>query len=175
MSVSKEKSAKAMWDKLCSEFETKSVGNRLALRRQLFAIHMAEGEDVGTHINKIRKLVDQLASIGYKVVEEDVIMTLLDSLPRSFESFVVALSNREDFDQLTDSKVIGLVLQEATRLQSKASGTTSTETALVAHKGGPQITSSNPKKKLKCHYSGKKGHFEHECRQGWQLMSRLAL
>jgi hypothetical protein len=44
---------------------------------------MQEGEDLLDHINKVLALADQLACLEVPVRDEDVVMTLLQSLPPS--------------------------------------------------------------------------------------------
>ncbi|ELU09815.1 hypothetical protein CAPTEDRAFT_211739, partial [Capitella teleta] len=43
----------------------------------------------------IKKIVDQLAAIGVTIDEEDQVMTLLGSLPESFDTIVTALETQE--------------------------------------------------------------------------------
>jgi hypothetical protein len=45
---------------------------------------MQEGEDLLDHINKVKALADQLACLEVPVRDEDVVMTLLESLPPSY-------------------------------------------------------------------------------------------
>ncbi len=46
---------------------------------------MQEGADLLDHINKVKALADQLACLEVPVRDEDVVMTLLESLPPSYE------------------------------------------------------------------------------------------
>jgi hypothetical protein len=46
---------------------------------------MQEGEDLFDHINKVKALADQLACLEVLVRDEDVVITLLESLPPSYE------------------------------------------------------------------------------------------
>ncbi len=43
------------------------------------------------HINKVKALADQLACLEVPVKDEDVVMTLLESLPPSYEYLITAL------------------------------------------------------------------------------------
>jgi hypothetical protein len=52
---------------------------------------MQEGEDLLDHINKVKALTDQLACSEVPVRDEDVVMTLLESLPPSYEYLIIAL------------------------------------------------------------------------------------
>jgi gluconate kinase len=63
--------------------ETQSLSNILFIRRKFFTCKMQEGEDLLDHINKVKALADQLACLEVPVRDEDVVMTLLQSLPPS--------------------------------------------------------------------------------------------
>ena len=78
------------WKTLCNIHETKSLSNILFIRRKFFTIKMQEGDDLLTHINQVKALADQLTCLEVPVREEDVVMTLLESLPPSFESLITA-------------------------------------------------------------------------------------
>ena len=52
---------------------------------------MQEGDDLMAHINHVKELADQLTAFEVPVREEDVVMTLLESLSTSFENLIVAL------------------------------------------------------------------------------------
>ena len=73
------------WKTLCNIHETKSLSNILILRRKFFTIKMQEADDMLDHINKVKSFVDQLTCLELAIKDEDVVMTLLDSLPTSYE------------------------------------------------------------------------------------------
>ena len=56
---------------------------------------MSKGDSIATDINKVRDLAKQLASIGEKVSDLWMIMTLLRSLPESYQTLVVTLGTKE--------------------------------------------------------------------------------
>ena len=66
--------AKSVWDKLASVFESKGLVNRLFMRRKLLTMKMSEGDALGAHINSIKTLSEQLAAIGAQISEEDLVM-----------------------------------------------------------------------------------------------------
>ncbi len=61
------------------------MSNILSIRRKFFTCKMQEGEDLFDHINKVKALADQLACLEVLVRDEDVVITLLESLPPSYE------------------------------------------------------------------------------------------
>jgi hypothetical protein len=68
----------------CGVHEAKTIGNKLFLRRRFFTIKMQKGDDMLVHINTVKALADQLRSIEVNIMDEDVYMVLLMSLPPSF-------------------------------------------------------------------------------------------
>jgi hypothetical protein len=79
------------WKTLCNIHETWSLCNILFIRRKFFTCKMQEEQDLLDHINKVKALADQLASLEVPVRDEDVVMTLLESLPPSYEYLITAL------------------------------------------------------------------------------------
>src|ERR1700754_1306763 len=56
--------ALSVWEKLASIFESKSLVNRLFMRRKLLTMKMSEGDALSTHINSIKTLSEQLAAVN---------------------------------------------------------------------------------------------------------------
>jgi len=69
---------------LCDVHEAKTIGNKLFLRRRFFTIKMQKGDDMFVHINTVKALADQLRSIKVNIMDEDVYMVFLMTLPPSF-------------------------------------------------------------------------------------------
>jgi hypothetical protein len=78
--------------------EAKTIESKLFFRRRFFTIKMQEGEDLFTHINMVKAIVDQLRSIEVKIKDEDVYMVFLMSLPPSFDNLVTALESMSTKD-----------------------------------------------------------------------------
>ena len=113
--------AKSVWDKLASVFESKSLVNRLFMRRKLLTMKMSEGDALSAHINSIKTLSEQLAAIGAQVSEEDLVMTLLMSLPSSYEHFITALESVSESELTYDYVVAKLMNYD---LRKKENGVT---------------------------------------------------
>ncbi len=52
---------------------------------------MQEGDEMLVHIKMVKALADQLRSIKVNIMDEDVYMVLLMSLPPSFDNLVTSL------------------------------------------------------------------------------------
>ena len=94
--VRSAQTAREAWQKLESHYETKSLANKLFLRKQYFSATMSEGETMMEHINKMRSLAEQITSVGAQVSDDDLVATLLCSLPESNNNLIVALESGAD-------------------------------------------------------------------------------
>ncbi|KAK2968975.1 hypothetical protein RJ640_012429 [Escallonia rubra] len=70
---------------------SKSLSNRLYLKKDLYQLRMDEGSDLGDHILEFNRLVSQLSSIDVKLEEEDQAILLLSSLPKSYKTLKTTL------------------------------------------------------------------------------------
>ncbi len=52
---------------------------------------MQEGKDLLDHIDKVKALEDQFASLKVPVEDENVVIDLLESLPTSYDYLITAL------------------------------------------------------------------------------------
>eukprot|EP00795_Rhopilema_esculentum_P008820 gene8820-biopygen1729 len=155
------------WSKLENHYEVKSLANKLFLRKRYFTATMSENDTMMEHVNKMRSLAEQMASVGAQVSEEDQVATLLCSLPDSYNNLIVALESRAD--QLTLEFIIARLLHEE-RKRSEVSSDLgiAMEKALVTTKeisrvAGHQVKSTN--KKGKCYNCGLKGHWARDCKK----------
>ena len=87
---------KQAWDALKNHFERETLANKLLLKKQYFRSEMKEGTSVDQHLKHMKDIADKLAAIGAPISEEDEIVTLLGSLPRSFATLVTAIEARMD-------------------------------------------------------------------------------
>lgn len=148
------------WTTLCNIHETKSLSNILFLRRRFFTTKMQEEDDLLDHVNKIKALAHELACLEAPVTEGDVVMTLLESLPPSFEFLITALETRP-MKELTLEFVTARLMHEVTkRKENEPQGEGS---ALVPRfgKGGNTKAWKDTRTCFKC---GKQGHIAKFCR-----------
>ena len=87
-----EKIAAGFWTKLEKLYMTKSLTNRILLKRKLYNLRMKEGTSITDHLNVFNTLMVQLESIDVKFETEDKAITLLCSLPESWDHFVTSIS-----------------------------------------------------------------------------------
>ena len=110
---------KQAWNALKNHFERETLANKLLLKKQYFRSEMKEGTSVDKHLKHMKDITDKLAAIGAPISEEDQVVTLLGSLPRSFSTLVTAIETR--MDDVSLDYVQQALIQEEMK-QSELSG-----------------------------------------------------
>jgi len=93
LNVLREATAKALWDKLGTLYQSKSLVNKLFLWKKLYNLRMKDGDSVAEHLNTFNTVVSQLLSIDIKISDEDKCISLLCSLPNSWDNLVIAIGS----------------------------------------------------------------------------------
>ena len=91
LNVSGEATMKNLWEKLGTLYQSKSLVNKMFLRKKLYNLRMKDGDSVTEHLNAFNTVVSQLSSVDIKISDEDKCISLLCSLPYSWDSLVVAI------------------------------------------------------------------------------------
>ena len=121
---------------------------------------MQEEDDLLDHINKVKALADELACLEAPVTEGDVVMTLLESLPPSYEFLITALERRAT-KELTMKFVTARLMHEVTKRKESESQEEGSALVLRHGKGG---TTKAFKETRTCFKCGKSGHIAKHCR-----------
>jgi hypothetical protein len=112
-----EKTTIGLWMKLESLYMNKSLMNRIFLKIQLYSLRMKEGTKITDHLNTFNTLLVQLISMGVKFESEDKAITLLFSLPDSWDHFVTSISFSST-ESIEFDVIVGALLFEETRKKS---------------------------------------------------------
>lgn len=181
------KSSHDAWNKICSVYEAKGLAAKVYLRRRFFNIKYIDNgvSSLQSHINLVRDLADQLEAIGAGVSDEDMAMTLLCSLPDSYDYLIVALESRNSEDLTFDFVSTRLLSEEKRKGESMnvsinaniVSGSIG-KTANIgngdnialytnSYGSGNNTNTKNHSKSfkpmMKCSYCNKKNHTEDKC------------
>ena len=116
LNVSEEATAKDLWEKLGNLYQSKSLVNKLFLRKKLYNLRMRDGDLVAEHLSAFNTVVSQLVSVDIKISYEDKCISLLCSLPNSWDSLVVAIGSNTT--SLKFEEVVSSLLSEEMRTQS---------------------------------------------------------
>eukprot|EP00253_Pinus_taeda_P006698 PITA_06698 len=106
LNVSGEATTKALWDKLGTLYQSKSLVNKLFLWKRLYNLRMKYGDSVTEHLNTFNIVINQLASIDIKISDEDKCISLLCSLLDRSDSLVISIGSNAttlQFDEIVSS------------------------------------------------------------------------
>lgn len=155
--VSSAETSKVAWETLSSMFQPRgSIGVVLA-RRKFYRAECAPGGNIEEHVRMMRVYQEELNTLGQKILDADFAMTLLTSLPESWNSFIASI---EITDQTKSTDIIARILQEDRR---QTQGIGSGDLALVVKGKSPKPKSSADKSKIECFYCKKLGHYRSDC------------
>ena len=149
--------AKDAWKALTSHFECKTLGNKLILKKQYFRSEMIEGTAMEMHLKQMKSLAEKLAAIKSPISEEDQVVTLLGSLPETYQNVVTALEARSE--DLTLSYVQQTLLYEEKKRKGPEKLSNQGDAALVSNRQ-PR---GRGKKEIRCHLCRELGHIKRNC------------
>ena len=111
--VSKEKTTKDPIDALGKLYEKPSASNKIFLIKKLFNMKMSENGSVADHLNDFNTVVNMLALVTIEFDEEVRDLLIMCSLPESWNSLVMAVSNSVPGNsKLKFEDVVGVILSE---------------------------------------------------------------
>lgn len=88
--------AKECFDTLTNLYEKKIPSQKRVLKTKLRFLKMEKGETISEFFTKISQIRDQLQVAGVQVDEDDLIQTVFDGLPSSWETFLSSVTGREN-------------------------------------------------------------------------------
>lgn len=145
------------WTKLCSVFEQRGLAAQVFLRRKLVNIKLNGGGSMLDHINTVRELSEQLNAIGAPVGDGELAITLLGSLPDTYDPLIISLESRSAQDVTFDGVAARLLAEE--RRQQEAVRAARIDPTLVAEQA---LMAKSGKRKM-CSFCRRPGHSEESC------------
>ena len=119
LNVSGEATVKVLWDKLGTLYQSKSLVNKLFLRKMLYNLRMKDGDSVTEHMNAFNTVVSQLAFVDIKISDEDNCISLLCSLLDSWDSLVIVIGSNATASQFDE--IVSTLLTEEMRRKNMES------------------------------------------------------
>ena len=83
----------ALWQKLCSTYEKNTASNKVFCMRSLYNLKMKESANVASHLNEFDSLFACIRSQNMNIDDKMKAIHLLCSLPLSWDTFCIAISN----------------------------------------------------------------------------------
>ncbi|KAK9906214.1 hypothetical protein M0R45_002714 [Rubus argutus] len=171
--VSNETNAHDLWKKLESLFEKKTAAKKAFLFKELVNLKYRDGISVTEHMNNFQGVINQLTTMEMKIDDEMQALLLLGSLPDSWETFVVTVSNSAPDGKLSMSNVKDNLQNEETRRKSSGASSSGSQVFVVENRGrsksrgpkghGRSVSRSKTRFTGKCHHCGIVGHMRRNC------------
>ncbi|ESQ46503.1 hypothetical protein EUTSA_v10000595mg, partial [Eutrema salsugineum] len=168
--VSTYTNAFELWTKLESMIQKKTPRNKALLARRLVKLEYKDGQSMMEHLNNFKGIVNQLNKVDMKVEDEMQALLLLSSLPESWDTLVVTLSNSAPEGKLTMDTVSDSLLNEEVRRREQSSSSLS-EANIIERRGREEVRGHNRSRgqdqsrrrsksrpRVTCYYCGKAGH-----------------
>lgn len=119
-------------------YKTTNLSRVLFLRNQLYTLKMSEGEDIGEHLTKVKKIRDQLTTINQKVDSTELALLVLNNFPGSFHTFVTTITLDRQENAVTFENLCRLLVMEDRKLKSYEGEASGEQAFTVQHIGKKQ-------------------------------------
>lgn len=182
------KSAKEAWDTLANLYQVRNEARVAYLKRQLDHLVMHEGETMDSFITKLKDLREQLISLGEDMTDGSMVTVILNGIPESYQALAstLRLIMQGNPDSFRFDNLVQILLQEEQSRENRSILQQGDQAFMASQKGKGKAVSgaaykpktaanqptvsgekdeNQPKKKGKCHYCRKPGHYIGECRK----------
>ena len=152
-------SAKEAWENLQKNSEEKPLSCKIFYWRKLYSARVAKGTDMIDHINYLKTLVEHLEAVDDAVLEKDLVIIFIISLPEEYNYLIIALETIAE-EKLTWNYVRDRLIHEFDKMKNgnagdKAKGDSSHD-ALISKQTSTPNYKPPDKKKIKCFYRKRK-------------------
>jgi hypothetical protein len=110
-------SSKKMYDSLKSLFSVKNIGQVMSLKNELCDMNMNDDDNITSYFVRISQLRDQLQAIEEIISEKELINTVLNGLPKTWDAFSASMNTRKEY--LTFEELWNCCAQEESRISAK--------------------------------------------------------
>jgi hypothetical protein len=180
--VANDINAYEMWQKLESLYERKTAMNKASVIKMLAKLEYRDGSSVIEHLNIFQCHINQLSAMKINIEDEVQALLLLSSMPDSWNTFVVSVSNLAPDGKLMLEMVKNSMLNEEARKKEKGDASSSDAYVAESHykkeyRGRGQArfqqskdqksrgkSKSRKRQEITCFYCGKQNHKKVDCR-----------
>jgi len=89
--VMNEEIVMSLWSRLRTLYITKSLSNKLYLKKQLYGLCMKEGTVASKHLNFFNKVINKRQDVDVKIDEENKALILLNLLLESYDHIITTI------------------------------------------------------------------------------------
>jgi hypothetical protein len=75
---------------IVSDSQDKGITHQVNLRCRLSSMKCAEGEDLSAHLTTMRTIKEDLAKMKSPISEDEFVMMIMSSVPKSYENIIKA-------------------------------------------------------------------------------------
>ena len=94
--VSSLKTPKAMFDALTKVFEGKNINKKITLRNLLKNVKIQNAETIQSYFTRFSQIKEQIEAVDEEVENAEIVMTALNGLTRSWDSFIQGIWARKN-------------------------------------------------------------------------------
>ena len=89
---------------------TKSLSDKLFMKKQLYSLRMKEGTPILQHLNAFNRILSDLSGLEVELEEEDKTLLLLSSLPSSYDHLTTTIVYGKKTLELEDIRQISRIM-----------------------------------------------------------------
>jgi hypothetical protein len=93
--VSSLSSPKQMMETLTRLFEGSNINQRMTLRSQMKNLKMQNSKTIYSYFSRVNQIKEKIEAIGDSVEGEEMVMTTLNGLPKSWDAFIQGICSRK--------------------------------------------------------------------------------
>ena len=101
--MSSLKTPKSMFDSLTKLFEGKNINRKMTLRNQLKNVKIQNAETIQSSFTRVSQIKEKLEEVDEEVENAEIVMTTLNGLPRTWDSFIQGICARKKLVKLSIS------------------------------------------------------------------------
>ena len=155
-----------MFDSLTKLFAGKNINRKMTLRNQLKNVKIQNAETIQSYFTRVSRIKEQLEAVDEEVENAEIVMTTLNGLPRSWDSFIQGICARKKLVKF--SRLWEECSQEEARIVAREEKMGSEDQALTAHSKKNRRSNYHSKGKIshsrkdlntiRCYTCDEKGH-----------------
>ena len=164
-------SAKERWDVVKRQFTAKSAYARKALHQSFVNMQCPKGGDVRAFLSSLTLRRNEPLAAGVTISDEDFEQTVLDGIPEALATYASLMLSQSQLDgkQREMKDIMHILLEEADHMKIRCTpkdhsqGKGKNQSQLNEALAVTTSDSSKKRRKGKCHYCKKDGHWARKC------------